>query len=105
MTIKPIRNASDLSATKTRLASLLAKNSGEFDDEIEVLTTLIGQYEEKFARVDAPDPIAAIKFRMEEKGLTPRQLEPFIGSRARVSEVLTGKRSLSIDMIRSLHED
>jgi HTH-type transcriptional regulator/antitoxin HigA len=104
VTIKPIRNASDLSATKTRLASLLAKNSGEFDDEIEVLTTLIEQYEEKFARVDAPDPIAAIKFRMEEKGLSPRQLEPFIGSRARVSEVLTGKRSLSIDMIRSLHE-
>jgi HTH-type transcriptional regulator / antitoxin HigA len=104
VTIKPIRSASDLSATKARLASLLSKNSGEFDDEIEVLTTLIEQYEEKFARVDAPDPIAAIKFRMEEKGFTPRQLEPFIGSRARVSEVLTGKRSLSIDMIRSLHE-
>jgi HTH-type transcriptional regulator/antitoxin HigA len=104
VTIKPIRNASDLSATKARLASLLSKNSGEFDDEIEVLTTLIEQYEERFARVDAPDPIAAIKFRMEEKGLTPRQLEPYIGSRARVSEVLTGKRSLSIDMIRSLHE-
>jgi HTH-type transcriptional regulator/antitoxin HigA len=104
VTIKPIRSASDLSATKTRLASLLSKNSGEFDDEIEVLTTLIEQYEERFARLDAPDPIAAIKFRMEEKGLTPRQLEPFVGSRARVSEVLTGKRSLSIDMIRSLHE-
>jgi antitoxin component HigA of HigAB toxin-antitoxin module len=70
------------------------KNSGEFDDEIEVLTTLIEQYEERFARIDAPDPIAAIKFRMEEKGLTPRQLESFIGSRARVSEVLSGKRSL-----------
>lgn len=104
MTIKPIRNASDLSATKARLASLLSKNSGEFDDEIEVLTTLIEQYEEKAARLDAPDPVAAIKFRMEEKSLTARQLEPFIGSRARVSEVLTGKRSLSIDMIRSLHE-
>ena len=104
MTIKPIRNASDLSATKARLGSLLTRNSGEFDDEIEVLTTLIEQYEERFARVDAPDPIAAIKFRMEEKGLTPRQLEPYIGSRARISEVLTGKRTLSIDMIRSLHE-
>ena len=104
MTIKPIRNTSDLSATKARLAGLLLKNSGEFDDEIEVLTTLIEQFEERFARIDAPDPIAAIKFRMEEKGFTPRQLEPFIGSRARVSEVLTGKRSLSIDMIRSLHE-
>jgi HTH-type transcriptional regulator/antitoxin HigA len=85
VTIKPIRNASDLSATKARLASLLSKNSGELDDEIEVLTTLIEQYEERFARVDAPDPIAAIKFRMQEKGLSPRQLEPFIGSRARVS--------------------
>jgi HTH-type transcriptional regulator/antitoxin HigA len=104
VTIKPIRNASDLSATKTRLASLLSNNSREFDDEIEVLTTLIERYEERFAQIDAPDPVAAIKFRMEEKGLTPRQLEPFIGSRARVSEVLTGKRSLSIDMIRSLHE-
>ena len=104
MTIKPIRNPSDLSATKARLANLLSKNSGEFDDEIEVLTTLIERYEERFAPVDAPDPISAVKFRMAEKGLTPRQLEPFIGSRARVSEVLTGKRSLSIDMIRSLHE-
>jgi HTH-type transcriptional regulator/antitoxin HigA len=55
-------------------------------------------------RIELPDPIAAIKFRMGEKGLSPRQLEPFIGSRARVSEVLSGKRSLSIDMIRSLHE-
>ncbi|MHC2374860.1 HTH-type transcriptional regulator/antitoxin HigA [Bradyrhizobium diazoefficiens] len=104
VTIKPIRTSSDLSATKARLANLLATTSEEFDDEIEVLTALIEQYEEKFARLDAPDPITAIKFRMEEKGLTPRQLEPFIGSRARVSEVLTGKRSLSIDMIRSLHE-
>jgi HTH-type transcriptional regulator/antitoxin HigA len=104
VTIKPIRGASDLSLTKARLAHLLSKNSGDSDDEIEVLITLIEQYEAKFARVDAPDPIAAIKFRMEEKGLTPRQLEPFIGSRARVSEVLTGKRGLSIDMIRSLHE-
>ena len=104
MTIKPIRNTSDLWATKARLASLLSKNTGEFGDEIEVLTTLVEQYEEKVARIDAPDPIAAIRFRMDEKGLTSRQLEPFIGSRARVSEVLSGKRSLSIDMIRSLHE-
>ena len=104
MTIKPIRNASDLSTAKARLSGLLSKNAGDFDDEIEVLTTLIEQYEDKFTRIDAPDPVAAIKFRMDEKGLTPRQLEPFIGSRARVSEVLTGKRSLSIDMIRSLHE-
>jgi len=80
-----------------------SSNTGH-KDEIEVLTTLIEQFEEKSARVEPPDPIAAIRFRMEEKGLSARQLEPFIGSRARVSEVLSGKRSLSIDMIRSLHE-
>jgi HTH-type transcriptional regulator/antitoxin HigA len=105
VTIKPIRNPADLQAAKGRLARLLSQaNHREHDDEIEVLTTLIEQFEDKTARVEPPDPIAAIKFRMEEKGLSPRQLEPFIGSRARVSEVFSGKRSLSIDMIRSLHE-
>jgi HTH-type transcriptional regulator/antitoxin HigA len=74
------------------------------DDTIEVLATLIEQFEEKYFPIEGPDPIAAIKYRMSEKGLTPRHLEPFIGSRARVSEVLSGKRQLSIDMIRSLHE-
>src|SRR4029077_14436270 len=90
---------------KTRLGGLLRRpNSGEHDDEIEVLTTLIEQFEQNHSYIDAPTPVMAIKFRMEEKGLTPRQLEPFIGSRARVSEVLSAKRQLSIDMIRSLHE-
>jgi HTH-type transcriptional regulator/antitoxin HigA len=103
--IKPIRNADDLRASKARLAQLLSKsNDREHDDEIEVLTTLIERFEEKHAPIDTPDPVAAIKYRMEERGLSPRQLEPFIGSRARVSEVLSGKRQLSIDMIRSLHE-
>jgi HTH-type transcriptional regulator/antitoxin HigA len=105
VTIKPIRNTADLQAAKSCLARLLSQsNNTENDDDIEVLTTLIEQFEERNASVDLPDPVAAIKFRMEEKGLSPRQLEPFIGSRARVSEVLSGKRSLSIDMIRSLHE-
>src|SRR3954452_20264654 len=95
VTIKPIRNAADLQAAKSCLARLISQqNNAEHDDEIEVLTTLIEQFEEKSARIDLPDPIAAIKFRMEEKGLSSRQLEPFIGSRARVSEVLSGKRSL-----------
>jgi HTH-type transcriptional regulator/antitoxin HigA len=105
VTIKPIRNPADLQAAKSRLARLLSQpNDAEHDDEIEVLTALIEQFEEKSARIDLPDPVAAIKFRMEAKELSSRQLEPFIGSRARVSEVLSGKRSLSIDMIRSLHE-
>ena len=105
VTTKPIRNPADLEAAKGRLARLLSKsNNREHDDEIEVLATLIEQFEAKSAPIALPDPITAIKFRMEEKGLSARQLEPFIGSRARVSEVLSGKRSLSIDMIRSLHE-
>jgi HTH-type transcriptional regulator / antitoxin HigA len=105
MAIKPIRDVDDLHAAKARLAHLLAKSNGlEHDDEIEVLTTLIERFEERHAAIDAPDPVTAIKYRMQERGLSSRQLEPFIGSRARVSEVLTGKRQLSIDMIRSLHE-
>lgn len=103
--IKPIRTHQDLTAAKHRLKSMLLENSsGSYDDEIEVLAVLIEQFERTYHRVDAPTPIASIKFRMEEMGLSPRQIEPFIGSRARVSEVLSGKRQLSIDMIRSLHE-
>jgi len=105
MAIKPIRTTADLKAAKARLAALLVRgNDGTHDDEIEVLTALIEQFEDGYIRIDAPGPVAAIRYRMEERGLSPRQLEPFIGSRARVSEVLSGKRSLSLDMIRSLHE-
>jgi HTH-type transcriptional regulator/antitoxin HigA len=105
MTIKPIRTTLDLVNAKRRLSEWLQEDkSGEHDDDIEVLSTLIEQFEKKYSPVAGPTPVAAIKFRMEEMGLSPRQLEPFIGSRARVSEVLSGKRQLSIDMIRSLHE-
>jgi HTH-type transcriptional regulator/antitoxin HigA len=105
VTIKPIRTEADLRQAKHRLVEMLRDNvSGKHDDEIEVLSTLAETFENNHSRVDAPTPTGAIKFRMEELGLTPRQLEPFIGTRARVSEVLSGKRLLSIDMIRALHE-
>jgi HTH-type transcriptional regulator/antitoxin HigA len=105
LTIKPIRTAADLIAAKARVAELLKINqAGAHDDEIEVIRTLMEQFERINVRSELPSPVAAIKFRMEQLGLSPRQLEPFIGSRARVSEVLSGKRQLSIDMIRSLHE-
>jgi HTH-type transcriptional regulator/antitoxin HigA len=105
VSIKPIRTAVDLARAKGRLIELLHNNRNrEHDDEIEVLSTLMEQFEKTYSLVEAPTPVAAIKFRMEEMGLSPRRLEPFIGSRARVSEVLSGKRQLSIDMIRSLHE-
>ncbi len=103
MHIRPIRTTADLSAAKAELAKLIAK-PGDANDKIEVLAVLIEQYEENYFPIDIPDPIAAIKYRMSEKGLTARDLEPYVGSRARVSEVLSGKRQLSIDMIRSLHE-
>jgi HTH-type transcriptional regulator/antitoxin HigA len=105
VTIKPIRNTDDLKAAKARIAALLrTPNIGQLDDEIEVLATLIERFEQRHSPIDAPTAISAIRYRMAERGLSPRQLEPFIGSRARVSEVLSGKRQLSIDMIRSLHE-
>ncbi|MGY3462681.1 antitoxin component HigA of HigAB toxin-antitoxin module [Bradyrhizobium sp. LM3.4] len=105
MAIKPVRTTEDLQDAKAELAKLLRLPSApNRDDNIAVLVTLIEQFEEKHFPVNVSDPIAAIKYRMEESGFTPRDLEPYIGSRARVSEVLSGKRQLSIDMIRSLHE-
>src|SRR5262249_38447951 len=99
MKIRPIRNAEDLAGAKVALADLIQKNiGGTRDDDIEVLSILVEQFERTKVRLDPPSPVAAIKFRMEEMGLSPRHLEPFIGSRARVSEVLSGKRTLSIDM-------
>jgi HTH-type transcriptional regulator / antitoxin HigA len=69
-------------------------------DELDVLATLVDAYEAKCFPVNAPDPVTAIQFRMEQQGLKRRDLEPLIGSRARVSEVLTRKRNLTLEMIR-----
>lgn len=103
--IKPIKTPADLATAKKRISHLIKSNrDGVHDDEIDIISTLIEQFERTIAPIEAPSPIAAIRFRMEQMALTPRQLEPFVGSRARVSEVLSGKRQLSIDMIRSLHE-
>jgi HTH-type transcriptional regulator/antitoxin HigA len=71
-------------------------------DELDVLATLAEAWEARNHPIDAPDPITAIQFRMEQQGLTRKHLERMIGSRARVSEVLTGKRKLTIDMIRKV---
>lgn len=103
MTTKPVRTRTDYDASTKRLRELILENrDGSLSDEVEVLRTLIEKYERDTFRIEAPNPIAAIKHRMEQSGLTPRDLEPFVGSRARVSEVLSGKRSLSLDMIRAL---
>ncbi len=70
---------------------------------MEVLATLVEAYEDKNFRIDPPDPIEAIQFRMEQLGLTRKDLEPYIGSRGRVSEILGRKRAMSLTMIRKLH--
>jgi len=77
----------------------------ETDDELDVLATLVNAYENEHFPMDTPDPVEAIIFRMEQLGLERKDLEPYLGSRARVSEVLNKRRRLSLAMIRSLHEN
>jgi HTH-type transcriptional regulator/antitoxin HigA len=104
MHIKPIRNDADLQEAFSRLEAIFQSEEGtpEFD-EMEVLVTLIEVYENKHYPISAASPVDAIKFRMEQQSLTPKDLETFIGPSGRVSEVLNGKRSLSLRMIRNLH--
>jgi HTH-type transcriptional regulator / antitoxin HigA len=81
-----------------------AKSGTPKGDRLDVLATLIEAYEERHYPMDPPDPIEAIKFRMEQQGLTRKDLESMIGTRTRIAEVLSRKRALSIAMIRRLHE-
>jgi HTH-type transcriptional regulator/antitoxin HigA len=103
--LKPIRNDADHAAAMAEVARLWGAKAGTPDgDRLDVLVTLIDAYEAKHHALDAPDPVEAIKFRMEQQGLTRRDLEGVIGSRTRIAEVLNRRRGLSIDMIRRLHE-
>ncbi|HEY1929854.1 MAG TPA: ImmA/IrrE family metallo-endopeptidase [Caulobacteraceae bacterium] len=106
MMMKPIRTEADYEAGLERVEALMDAKLGTPEaDELEILASLIERYESDRFPIAAPTPLAAIQFRMEQEGLEPRDLEPFIGSRARVSEVLNGERPLSIDMIRALHRN
>jgi HTH-type transcriptional regulator / antitoxin HigA len=103
MEIRPIRSEADYQAALAEADRLWDANPGTPDgDHVEVLATLIEDYEARHHPIPAPDPIAAILFMMEQMGLTRRDLEPAIGSRGRVSEVLTRKRPLTLPMVRSL---
>jgi HTH-type transcriptional regulator/antitoxin HigA len=105
MDIKPIRTEEEYGLALSRLEEIWDAESGTPEsDELDVLSVLVEAYEEEHHRIDPPDPIEAIKFRMEQMGLSIQDLEPQIGSRAEVSDVLTRKRSLSLDMIRNLNE-
>ena len=103
--VKPIRNRKDYEAALKEVEKLWGAKSGTPQgDRLDVLATLIDAYEAEHFPIDPPDPIAAIKFRMEQKGLTRKDLEPLIGTRTRVAEILNRKRNLSIGMIRRLHK-
>ncbi len=103
--VKPIRTKKDYEVALKELETLWGAKSGTPQgDRLDVIATLIDAYEAAHYPMDPPDPIEAIKFRMEQQGLTRKDLEPLIGTRTRVAEVLNRKRSLSIGMIRRLHD-
>ena len=103
--LKPIRSEADYDTAMEEVAALWGAKSGTTKgDRLDVLATLIDAYEAKHHPIDPPDPVEAIKFRMEQQGLTRRDLEDVIGTRTRIAEVLNRKRGLSIDMIRRLHD-
>ena len=103
--IKPIRTKRDHEAALAEVERLWGSKLGTSEgDRLDVLATLIEAYEAAHHPMDPPDPIEAIKFRMEQQGLSRRDLESLIGTRTRVAEILNGRRNLSIGMIRRLHK-
>lgn len=106
MDIKPIRTDADYRAALRSVERVMDAAKGTpAGDRLEVLVTLIEAYEAKRFPLDLPDPVATLKFVMEQRGLTPKDLVPMIGGLNRVYEVLSGSRPLSITMIRRLHAD
>ncbi len=104
MEIRPIKTEADYQAALDEIESLFdAKLGTPEGDRLEVLTTLVEAYEDKHYSIPMPDPIAAIEYYMESRGLSRRDMEPYLGSRARVSEILNRRRPLSMEMIRRLH--
>lgn len=104
MNIKPIKSQRDYEAALEQLTTLMdaAPNTPE-GDMLDVLSTLVEAYEEKHFPIEAPDPIAAIEFVIEQQGLQRKDIERYLGSRSRVSEILNHKRNLTLPMIRKLH--
>jgi len=106
MNIKPIKNEADYQSALQEIEKLLGAMEGTPErDRLEVLATLVEAYEDDHYDIPAPDPVEAIYYFMESRGLTRADLEPFIGSRARVSEVLNRKRPLTLSMIQRLNSE
>jgi HTH-type transcriptional regulator/antitoxin HigA len=104
MEIKPIRTEVDYEAALQEIERLFDATPGTPDgDRLDILTTLVEAYEEKHFAILLPGPVEALEYYMESRGLTRKDLEPYIGSRARVSEVLNRRRPLSLAMIRKLN--
>ena len=105
MNIRPIKTDADYQAALIEIENLMMASPDTPDaDKLDVMVTLMEAYEAKHFPMDIPDPIEAIKFEMEHKSLTMKDLEPMIGKGNRVYEVLNRKRSLTLKMIRNLHE-
>lgn len=104
MEIKPIRTQADYKAALKTVECLMNSRAHTREgDRLDVLVTLVEAYERKRFPMDLPDAVEAIKFRMEQQGLTPKDLEPMIGRSNRVYEVLNRKRGLTLAMIQRLH--
>ncbi|MDF1821840.1 MAG: transcriptional regulator [Alcanivoracaceae bacterium] len=105
MDIRPVKTEADYQATLKEIESLMSAEAGsEEGDRLDVLVTLVEAYERQHYPVDFPDPVEAIKFRMEQQGLTVDDLVPVIGRKNRVYEVLARKRPLTLRMIEGLHD-
>ena len=106
MKIKLIKTEADYSAALARIDELFDATPGSKNfDEVELLIKLVEFYEEQHYKIEAPDPIEAIKFRMEQMGMKRVDLEQYLGTRARVSEILNKQRNLSLAMIKKLHKE
>jgi HTH-type transcriptional regulator / antitoxin HigA len=105
MDIKPIKTKTNYREALKEVESLMAAKANTAEGErLDVLVTLIEAYEQKHFPLDLPDPVEAIKFRMEQKGRTPKDLKPMIGRLNRVYEILNRKRPLTLKMIWNLHQ-
>lgn len=105
--LKPVKNKKEYESALDRIYLLIQKGVKRTENEgneLEILTILVRDYEQKHIPIPPPHPLEAIKFRMEQMGLNPSELNKILGSRSRKSDVLNGKRKLSIQMIRKLHE-
>ena len=106
MDIQPIRTEADYKVALRKISALMTSDPAPGTakgDRLDILTTLVQAYEARHIPIGAPDPVEAIKFRMEQSGLTVKDLEPIIGRSNRVYEVLNRKRPLTLAMIRRLH--